>query len=84
MGRLTLTGRCYERKWHVTSCSWYAKLGTSQAETNYLLAILLFVCGAKSDGATLPSCAIVNESIDASSSLLEASIATQDIQEGCK
>ena len=48
-----------------------------------MLSILLFVCGAKSDGATSHSCATLNESIDASSSLLE-SIATQHIRGGCE
>ena len=47
---------------------------------NYLLAILMFVCCAESDGATLPSSAIVNGSIDASNSLLEALIATQHMR----
>ena len=73
-----------ECAWHVISCSWYAKLGTLQMETNYLLAILLFVCGAESDVATSHSCATSNESIDASNSSLEASITTQHIRGGCE
>ena len=67
-------------KWQVISRSWYAKLGTLHTETNYLLANFLFVRGAESDGETSPSCATVNESIDASSSSLEASIPTQQMR----
>ena len=46
-------------------------------ETNYLLGILSFVHGEKSDGTTQLSSASVNGSIDASNTLLEAPIATQ-------
>ena len=55
-------------------------MGTLHTETNYLLAIVLFVRGAESDRATSPSCATVNGSIDASSSSLEASIPTQQMR----
>ena len=65
-------------------CSWYAKLDTLHTETNYLLAILLFVRGAESDGETSPSCATVKGSIDASSSSLEASIPTEQLRGECE
>ena len=56
------------------------KLGTLHTEINYLLAILSFAPSAKGDGATLPSCASRNGSIDASISLLEALIITHHTQ----
>ena len=73
---LALTGRLCRPKWQVISCSWDANLGNVHTEINYLTAILSFVHGAEGDGATSPSCATVNGSIDASSSSLEASIAS--------
>lgn len=53
-----------------------AKLGTLHMEMNYLLAILSFLCGTEGDGATLLSFAAKNGTIDASSSSLDAPIAT--------
>ena len=60
----------------MTSCSWKAKLGTLHTEKDYLLALFIFVRGAEGDEATSPSFAAENEAIDASSSSLEALIAT--------
>ena len=45
-------------------------------EKNYLLALFTFVRGVEDDEATSPSFAAENEAIDASSSSLEALIAT--------
>ena len=50
----------------------------------YLLANLSFVHGAKGDGAMSPALENTNGSIDASSSSLEAYIATYDMRGGCK
>ena len=85
-GRLMLPVCHRKRKWDVASCSWYAKLGILHTKKIYLLANLLFVRGAKDDGATSPSFSIVNGSIDASSLWLEAPIATnymRGIVNGC-
>ena len=49
---------------------------------NYLLAIVSFVRGAEGDEATSPSFAAENAAIDASSSSLEALIATRYMQRG--
>ena len=75
-GRLMLPARLWKRKWHVASCSWYAKSGTLHTEKIYLLVNLSFVHGAEGDGTTSPSFASANAGIDASSALLEALIAT--------
>ena len=64
-GRLMLPARRWKRKWHVASCSWYAKSGTLHTEKIYLLANLSFVRGAEGDGTTSPSCATVNGSFNA-------------------
>ena len=66
----------WKRKWNVTSCSWNAKLGTLHTKQNYLLALFTFIRGVEGDKATSPSFAAENEAIDASSSSLEALIAT--------
>ena len=66
----------WKRKWNVTSCSWKAKLGTLHTEKNYLTSLFTFVRGVEGDEATSPSFAAENEAIDASSSSLEALIAT--------
>ena len=66
----------WKRKWNVTSCSWKAKLGTLHTEKNYLFALFIFFCGVEGDEATSPSFAAENQAIDASSSSLEALIAT--------
>ena len=60
----------------MTSCSWKAKLGTLHTEKNYLTLRFTFVHGVEGDEATSPSFAAENKAIDASSSLLEALIAT--------
>ena len=83
MHLLTLIGRLCRPKWHFASCNWYVKLGTLHTE-NYLLVNLSFVHGTKGDGATLPSCAIVNKSIDASDSLLEEQMVHCFMQLVCK
>ena len=82
--RLKLPARRWKRKWRVASCSWYAKLGSLHTEKIYLLANLLFVRGAKGDGAILPSFSTVDRSIDAPSSSMKAPIATHHIRGGCK
>ena len=83
-GRLMLPDRRWKRKWHVASCSWYSKLGSLHTEKIYLLANLSFVRGAEGDWATSPSFSIVNGPIDASSSSLEAPIATFYMRRGCE
>ena len=50
----------------------------------YLLAIFTFVHGVEGDEATSPSFASENAAIDASSSSLEALIATLQMQRACK
>ena len=76
MGRLTLLDCLWKRKWNVTSCNWKAKLGTLHMEKNYLLALFTFVRGVEGDDMMSPSFSAENKAIDASSSLLEALIAT--------
>ena len=71
-----LPDRRQKRKWNVTSCCWKAKLGTLHTEKNYLLALFISVRGVEGDEATSLSFAAENEAIDASSSSLEALIAT--------
>ena len=66
----------WKRKWNVTSSNWKAKLGTLHTKKNYLLALLTFVRGVEDDEAMLPYFAAENQAIDASSSSLEAVIAT--------
>ena len=53
-----------------------AKLGTLHTEKNYLTSLFTFVCGVEGDKATSPSFATENKAIGASSSSLEAVIAT--------
>ena len=60
MQPLHITERLYKPKWHIASCSWYAKLDTLHMKENYLLANLSFVCGAESHGETSPSFSTVN------------------------
>ena len=76
MGRLMLPDCLWKRTVNVTSCNWKAKLGTLHMEKNYLLALFTFVCGVEGDEATSPSFLAENQAIDASSSSLEAVIAT--------
>ena len=52
------------------------KVGHFAHEKNYLLALFTFVRGVEDDEATSPSFATENEATDASSSSLEAVIAT--------
>ena len=59
----------------MTSCSWKVKLGTLHKEKNYLFVLFTFVRGVEGDEATSPSFAAENQTIDASSSSLEAVIA---------
>ena len=75
-GRSMLPDRRQKRKLHVTSCSWKTKLGIYTRKKNYLLALFIFVRGVEGDEATSPSFTAGNEAIDASSSSLEALIAT--------
>ena len=82
--RLKLPTRRWKRKWPVASCSWYAKLGTLHTEKNYLLANRSFVRGAEGDGQTYPSFTAENGLINASSSSLEAPIATFYMRGRCK
>ena len=71
-----LPDRRQKHKCNVTSCCWNAKLDTLHTEKNYLLALFTFVRGVEGDEAPSPSFAAENEAIDASSSSLEALIAT--------
>ena len=75
-GRSMLPDSRQKRKLHVTSCSWKTKLGILHTEKNYLLALSIFVRGVEGDEVTSPSFTTGNEAIDASSSSLEALIAT--------
>ena len=52
------------------------EVGHLHTEKNYLLALSSFVRGVEGDEATSPSFIVGNEAIDASSSSLEALIAT--------
>ena len=81
-GRLKLPTRRWKCKWRIASCSWYAKLGSLHTEKINQLANLLFDHSAEGDGAISPSFSTVNGSIDASSSSLEAPIATHHIRGG--
>ena len=72
----------WKRKCNVASCSWKAKLGTLHTEKNYLTSLFTFVYGVEGDEATSPSFAAENEAIDASSSSLEALIATRYMERG--
>ena len=76
-GRLMLPDCLWKRKWNMTSCSWKSKLGTFHTKKNYLLALFIFVHGVEDDEATSPSFAAENAAIEASSSSLEALIATR-------
>ena len=71
-----LPDRLWKSKWNVTSCSWKAKFGILHTNKNDLLALFTFVRGVEDDEATSPSFAAENAGIDASSSSLEAVIAT--------
>ena len=61
-------------------CSWEANGSGLRTVNKYLFADLLLFTSGEGDGATSPSCATVNGSIDASSSSLEASIPTQQMR----
>ena len=52
-------------------------------QTKYLFANLSLLTSREGDEVTSPSCATENEAIDASSSSLEALIATRYMQRGC-
>ena len=71
-----LPDRRQKSKWNLTSCSWKTKFGILHTKKNCLLALFTFVHGVEDDEATSHSFAAENEAIDASSSSLEAVIAT--------
>ena len=57
-------------------------MGTLHTEKKYLLVLSIFVHGVEGEEATSPSFVSENAAIDASSSLLEAFIATQYMERG--
>ena len=76
---LLVAGSANGTLFHATDMqSWALYIGKEY----FLLANILFICEIEGDGATTPSFSIFNGSIHASSSSLEAHIATHHIGGG--
>ena len=76
MRGLMLPVHCWKRSLQHNTCSGDANGSGLPAASNYLFASLLLSTSGEGDEATSPSFASANVGIDASSTLLEALIAT--------
>ena len=82
--QLMLPARRWKRSLQLGICKWDAMEALYRRQTKYLFANLEVFTSGEDDEAASPSCVAENEAIGASSSWLEALIATWYMQRGCK
>ena len=80
---LMLPARCWKRSLQHNTCSGDANRSGLPPANKYLFADLLLFTSGEGDEATSPSFAAENAAIQASSSSLEAFIATRYMERGC-
>ena len=79
-----LLARHWKRPFHLNTCGRDANRSSFTIANKYLFVDLLLFAGKEGDEATSPYFATENSGIDASSTLLEALIATYSMQWVCK
>ena len=79
-----LPPRRWKRPFQVNKCGGYANRSSFTTANKYLFADLLLFTSGEGNEATSPPFTAENSGIDVSSALLEALIATKQMQWGCE